>query len=332
MSYLAVRVCIHIHTTVTATATITANDVCDVGHILPCQGWNNGDVRWYSDIEDDSRIERAGTYVSKSKAWVRIKSSVCYWPSIVYIRRPSNKKGEAALKEDERVFIEPFGEGRLFLRPYINGMWIKTSQVSPFDVNNERRRRSGLQFKNKPISELFEYAMMMCNRSDIPALHFDFDGSFDHSHVKKLNGSSGSMSSSINKPKICPDVASMFTPLYHPSQSMIRDINTALQSMRSAANMDRKRKRIAGKHAEVQQRDIDNGKKQCQLHKEVKMRDLAEVFMSVATTSSTKSSSSSNARGTKSSHGSSSTGATRGPETKRRSGLPPTRIVIKTEK
>lgn len=288
------------------------------------KGWNNGDVRWYSDIEDETRLKPAGTFVIKSKAWVRIKSGTCYWPSIVYIRRPFNSEGVSYLQDEPRVFIEPFGEGKLFLRPYINGMWIRATSVSPFDVNNARRRRVGLDTKTKALSDLFEDAIHMCDQSKIPAIKFNFDGTFDCSHLKKKT--SHSLIVSSTKPTVCPDVESMFEPSQTPSKRMIREINVIMHDLRQSTGAGMKQRREAAKKRKRDEHPV---------YKEVVMMNLAESFLQIANTN-TNSLSGETVRTcdapTVESISISTSKETSTTSQKRRSKMPPQKVVIKIEK
>ena len=193
------------------------------------QGWNVKEARSLSDIDDESRLKRAGTKVLTTKAWVRFKKDICYWPSVVYIRRPFNSSGAEFLKEEKCIYFEPFGEKKSFLKPFIDGGWSDAAKIRPFADKHDKKRESGLQHKTKIIRDMFTTAMILCNRSDVPSVHFEFEGNSTY-ECSDLNKQTAAAKAACRVTP-CPDVASMFGPRCRVTEQMIREVNLCISSM-----------------------------------------------------------------------------------------------------
>lgn len=216
---------------------------------LDWKGWNEGEIQWQSEVEEDDHLKPPGTHVTLTKAWVKIRPNVCYWPCRIYIRRPRSEEGVEYLKEEQSIFVEPFGEAKLFLKRYIKGAWIRVKNIRPWGSGTYQKRQGALGQPTN-VRELFSAALAEADKSDILAVHFEFDGTYDRFILKKL-GSSLDSKRANTELKPCPLILSMFEPMRHRTDSTMHDFyqfiiqsQNAQTSEEAAADSAKKRKYI----------------------------------------------------------------------------------------
>lgn len=123
------------------------------------------------------RLSPGGTHVCRAKAWVRLHDKLCWWPSIVYIRKPAGEVGISNLRDEKKVFIKPCGENAYPIRPYAHGVWRNATSVSPFAHRYEVRYYAGVS--EAKLTNMFQVAIDEIKQSDAMNLSFRFDGSYE---------------------------------------------------------------------------------------------------------------------------------------------------------
>lgn len=128
-------------------------------------GWDS--VQWDEEIKIDqyqSRFAPPWTHVLRCKCFVQLSSKLPQWPCVVYIRNVidgGSEGGESYLREYKRMYVIVYGDTNLpHLKPWTweGGVWMPSSQISPFLKNEEDRTAKGDSFR-EPIRSNFLLAL-----------------------------------------------------------------------------------------------------------------------------------------------------------------------------
>lgn len=128
------------------------------------------------------RLITGGTYVSRVKCWAKISPQLCWWPCLVYIRKPAGDLGVNNLREEKKLFVKPFGPNTYPIKTYIEGIWRNSSYISPWGSRFENRYLAGLS--ESKIARVFQKAVDEAKASDAFDIIFKFDGSYEYSGMK----------------------------------------------------------------------------------------------------------------------------------------------------
>lgn len=133
------------------------------------------------------RLIAGGTYVSRVKCWARLSPQLSWWPSTVFIRKPAGDRGINNLREEKKLFVQPFGPHLQPVKPYIEGIWRNSSHISPWSTRFEIRYQAGIN--ESKHAKVFQKAVDEAKASDAHDMPFKFDGSYEYSGMKPSNSS-----------------------------------------------------------------------------------------------------------------------------------------------
>lgn len=141
-------------------------------------GWDNSFDEW---IESKSkRLHKGGSYVVKCNAWTKFDNSLCYWPCDLYIRSAVGNNREVAtiewLKQETKSVCMPYGPAIHQLKPYVHGVWMASSKISPFAKQYKERVDAGMRSK---FAAAFSFALQgIQSNKDSTNFHFNLIGSY----------------------------------------------------------------------------------------------------------------------------------------------------------
>ena len=135
-------------------------------------GWDKS----YRSIEHASRIHPSGTYVLKTKAWLKIGKTIGSWPCILYIRLPKSNDpfGRKNLKYTSQMYVEPIMPQVVSpsLRPHKAGTWAQISDIRQISKGEEYKMRNKLSGKGS-IRNDFAESLRLMDASDVPTREFN---------------------------------------------------------------------------------------------------------------------------------------------------------------
>lgn len=147
-----------------------------ISYRIGYRGWSES---WDEDIlSSANRIQPSGSFVTKCKCWVKFSLKMCFWPCVVFIRRPKplNDSAIQFLKEEKKVYVEPFGEFAYPIRPYKHGVWMCTNKIRPYLRPIDSLADQELQ---KPYKSNFSIACEEARNSTISDANFKFIGTLE---------------------------------------------------------------------------------------------------------------------------------------------------------
>jgi len=146
-------------------ATVVAIECGDSNKVfIKYDGWGDDWNEWV-DL-GSLRVAKVYSFTRLSKCWVKVPGGYPWWPALVTLRcpLPNSSKGRAALKREEKTFVQLFTPPAKYLN---EGVWLDNAKVSLWSCRYENRIKAD---KGKK----FLTAVKEANANNAPVLMFKY--------------------------------------------------------------------------------------------------------------------------------------------------------------
>lgn len=149
----------------------------DNGYMVKWLGW---DKSYDSLVSDESYIYPPGTFVHKTKAWLKLPKKMGFWPCYLYIRFPKegSEFGSKNLSYTTLMYVEPVVPDKCnsSLNKFKEGFWSRVWDIVPFMQYSRQKRTKGLSVKQ--TGKDFQRSLEIIDSDMLtPAHDFELDNS-----------------------------------------------------------------------------------------------------------------------------------------------------------